>query len=309
MTGMADKSYPRDLVGYGAEPPQADWPGGARIAVQFVLNYEEGGENCILHGDPASEAFLSEIVAAQPIPGARHISMESIYEYGSRVGAWRVLELFQRHSLPLTVFAVGMAVERHPAIIRAMRDAGHEICSHGYRWINYQAVDETTERDHMRRAIEAIRTATGERPLGWYTGRTSPNTHRLVAEEGGFLYNADDYSDDLPFWSTLHGPPQLIVPYTLDANDMRFASPQGFNSGDQFFTYLRDSFDVLYAEGARTPRMMSIGLHGRIVGRPGRLKALERFIEHVMSHDKVWICRRIDIARHWHERHPFGEHR
>lgn len=305
---MADKTYPRDLIGYGGKPPYADWPDGARIAVQFVLNYEEGGENCVLHGDPASEAFLSEIVAAQPIPGARHISMESVYEYGSRVGAWRVLDLFQRHQLPLTIFAVGMAVERHPAIIRAMRDAGHEICSHGYRWINYQTVDEAAERDHLHRAIEAIRAATGERPLGWYTGRTSPNTHRLVAEEGGFLYNADDYSDDLPFWSTLQGPPQLIVPYTLDANDMRFASPQGFNSGDQFFTYLRDSFDVLYAEGARTPRMMSIGLHGRIVGRPGRLKSLERFIEHVVSHDKVWICRRIDIARHWRERHPFGEH-
>ncbi|MDY0870621.1 allantoinase PuuE [Dongia rigui] len=305
---MADKSYPRDLVGYGREPPYADWPGGARIAVQFVLNYEEGGENCLLHGDPASEAFLSEIVAAQPVPGARHISMESIYEYGSRVGAWRVLDLFRRHQLPLTIFAVGMAAERHPAIIRAMYDAGHEICSHGYRWINYQSVDEATERDHLQRAIEAIRAATGERPLGWYTGRTGPNTHRLVAAEGGFLYNADDYSDDLPFWSTLHGPPQLIVPYTLDANDMRFASPQGFNSGDQFFSYLRDSFDVLYAEGATTPRMMSIGLHGRIVGRPGRLRSLQRFIEHVMSHDKVWVCRRIDIARHWRERHPFGEH-
>ena len=264
--------YPRDLIGYGARPPQADWPKGARIAVQFVLNYEEGGENCVLHGDPASEMFLSEIVAAQPLAGQRHLSMESIYEYGSRVGAWRVLELFQRHRIPLTVFAVGMAVERNPDIIRAMHAVGHEICSHGYRWINYQNVDEATERDHLRRAICAIESVTGERPLGWYTGRTGPNTHRLVAEEGGFLYNADDYSDDLPFWSTLHGPPQLMVPYTLDANDMRFATPQGFNSGDQFFTYLRDSFDVLYTEGAHMPRMMSIGLHGRLIGRPGRLR-------------------------------------
>lgn len=302
---MPARAYPRDLIGYGARPPRAGWPDDARIAVQFVLNYEEGGENCILHGDPASEAFLSEIVAAQPLSGQRHISMESIYEYGSRVGAWRVLDLFQRYGVPLTIFAVGMAVERNPEIIRAMHQAGHEICSHGYRWINYQNVDEETERDHLYRAIRAIETVTGERPLGWYTGRTGPNSHRLVAEEGGFLYNADDYSDDLPFWSTLHGPPQLMVPYTLDANDMRFATPQGFNCGDQFFAYLRDGFDVLYAEGDRMPRMMSIGLHGRLIGRPGRLKSLERFIEHARSHEKVWFCRRIDIARHWREHHPY----
>lgn len=304
---MADKSYPRDLIGYGRNPPQANWPGGARIAVQFVLNYEEGGENCILHGDAASEAFLSEIVAAQPLPGQRHISMESIYEYGSRVGVWRVLDLFARYQLPLTIFAVGMAVERHPDVIRAMHQMGHEICSHGYRWINYQNIDEATERADMARAIAAIRNATGERPLGWYTGRTGPNTHRLVAEEGGFLYNADDYSDDLPFWSTLYGAPQLMVPYTLDANDMRFATPQGFNSGNQFFSYLRDSFDVLYAEGGTTPRMMSVGLHARLIGRPGRLKSLERFLDHVTGHEKVWVARRIDIARHWREHHPFGE--
>lgn len=302
---MPSTIYPRDLIGYGARPPRADWPNDARVAVQFVLNYEEGGENCILHGDAASEAFLSEIVAAQPLAGQRHISMESIYEYGSRVGAWRVLESFRRYHIPLTVFAVGMAVERNPEIVRAMHQAGHEICSHGYRWINYQNVDEATERDHLRRAISAIEAVTGERPLGWYTGRTGPNTHRLVAEEGGFLYNADDYSDDLPFWSTLHGPPQLIVPYTLDANDMRFATPQGFNSGDQFFAYLRDSFDLLYAEGEHAPRMMSIGLHGRLIGRPGRLKSLERFIEHARQYDKVWFCRRIDIARHWREHHPY----
>ena len=296
--------YPRDLLGYRNSPPLARWPGDARIAVQFVLNYEEGGENNILHGDAASEAFLSEIVAAQPLPGQRHMSVESIYEYGSRVGAWRLMDLFQKHKIPLTIFAVGMAVERHPEIIRAMHQAGHEICSHGYRWISYQNVDEATERDHIRRAIEAIKSVTGERPLGWYTGRTSPNTHRLVAEEGGFLYNADDYSDDLPFWTRLYGPPQLMVPYTLDANDMRFATPQGFNSGDQFLAYLRDSFDVLYTEGARTPRMMSVGLHARLVGRPGRLRALERFIEHAAAHDKVWFCRRIDIARHWRKYHP-----
>ncbi|WP_374652559.1 allantoinase PuuE [Dongia sp.] len=303
---MPSADYPRDLIGYGARPPHANWPGNARIALQFVLNYEEGGENCILHGDAASEAFLSEIVTAQPLSAQRHMSMESIYEYGSRVGAWRVLDLFRRHGLPLTIFAVGMAVERHPDMIRAMHRAGHEICSHGYRWIDYQNVDEATEREHMRRAINAVENVTGERPLGWYTGRTGPNTHRLVGEEGGFLYNADDYSDDLPFWSTLHGQPQLMVPYTLDANDMRFATPQGFNSGEQFFAYLRDTFDVLYAEGAHTPRMMSVGLHGRLVGRPGRLKSLERFIEHAAGHDKVWVCRRIDIARHWHAHHPFG---
>lgn len=307
---MNQTPYPRDLIGYGRTPPRADWPGDARIAVQFVLNYEEGGENSILHGDKASEAFLSEIVGAQPLEGRRHISMESIYEYGSRVGVWRILKLFEGAQIPLTIFAVGMAVERHPKLIKHMAELGHEICSHGYRWINYQDVDEATERAHMRLAIEAIRNATGERPLGWYTGRTSPNTRRLVAEEGGFLYDADDYSDDLPFWTEVDGPmgdkrAQLIVPYTLDANDMRFATPQGFNSGDQFFNYLKDSFDTLYAEGAETPRMMSIGLHCRLIGRPGRIAALKRFIEHAKSHDKVWFCRRIDIARHWRERHPY----
>jgi putative urate catabolism protein len=307
---MNQTSYPRDLIGYGRTPPRADWPGDARIAVQFVLNYEEGSENSILHGDKASEAFLSEIVGAQPLEGRRHISMESIYEYGSRVGVWRILKLFDAANIPLTIFAVGMAVERHPHLIKHMAELGHEICSHGYRWINYQDIDEATERAHIRSAIEAIRSATGERPLGWYTGRTSPNTRRLVAEEGGFLYDADDYSDDLPFWTEVAGPrgdkrAQLIVPYTLDANDMRFATPQGFNSGDQFFSYLKDSFDTLYAEGAETPRMMSIGLHCRLVGRPGRIAALKRFIEHAKSHDKVWFCRRIDIARHWRERHPY----
>jgi putative urate catabolism protein len=299
-------SYPRDLIGYGRNPPDPRWPGGARIAVQFVLNYEEGGENCILHGDAASEAFLSEIVGAQAIPGKRHMSMESIYEYGSRAGFWRILRLFEERRLPFTCYAVAMALERHPDAAKAMTELGHEIASHGWRWIDYMHVDKETERDHMRRAI-AIQTAiTGERPLGWYTGRTSAQTLDLVVEEGGFLYSADSYADDLPYWDTTAGKPQLIVPYTLDANDMRFATNQGFNSGEQFFQYLKDSFDVLYAEGeAGTPKMMSIGLHCRLVGRPGRAAALARFLDHVLDHEKVWVCRRIDIARHWHATFPF----
>lgn len=299
-------SYPRDLIGYGANPPQADWPGGARIAVQFVLNYEEGGENSVLHGDPASETFLSEIVGALPVHGMRHISMESLYDYGSRVGVWRILKLFARKQVPLTVFAVGMAAERNPAVIKAMVADGHEICSHGYRWINYQYVPEAVEREHLLRAVEAIDKAAGSPPLGWYTGRTSPNTRRLVAEHGGFLYDADDYNDDLPHWVSVEGKPHLVVPYTLDANDMRFAALQGFNAGDQFFNYLKDSFDVLYDEGEDSPRMMSIGLHCRLVGRPGRLAALARFIDYVQSHDRVWCCRRIEIARHWRARHPYA---
>lgn len=299
-------SYPRDLIGYGANPPQADWPGGARIAVQFVLNYEEGGENSVLHGDTASETFLSEIVGALPVHGMRHISMESLYEYGSRVGVWRILKLFARKQVPLTVFAVGMAAERNPDAIKAMVANGHEICSHGYRWINYQYVAEAVEREHLYRAVEAIDKAAGSPPLGWYTGRTSPNTRRLVAEHGGFLYDADDYNDDLPHWVSVEGKPHLVVPYTLDANDMRFAALQGFNAGEQFFNYLKDSFDILYDEGEDTPRMMSIGLHCRLVGRPGRLAALARFIDYVQSHERVWCCRRIEIARHWRERHPYA---
>jgi len=297
--------YPRDLIGYGSNPPRTDWPGGARVALQFVLNYEEGAENCVLHGDAASEAFLSEIVGAQPVPGARHISMEQIYEYGSRVGVWRLLRLFDRKQVPLTVYAVAMAAERHPGVIRAMVEAGHEIASHGYRWINYQHVDEDTEREHIRKAVEILTQVVGEPPRGWYTGRTSPNTRRLVAEYGGFLYDADDYNDDLPYWTLVGGKPQLIVPYTLDANDMRFASPQGFNSGDQFYSYLKDSFDVLYAESAETPRMMSVGLHCRLVGRPGRIAALERFIDYAKGHEAVWFCRRVEIAHHWREKHPY----
>ena len=299
-----DKAYPRDLVGYGQRPPPAQWPAGARIAVQFVVNYEEGGENCVLHGDPASEAFLSEIVGAAPWPGQRHPSMESIYEYGSRVGVWRLLDLFARYEIPLTIFGVAMALERNPAVAEAAMAAGHEICSHGYRWIDYRDVPEDVEREHLERAIEIIRSLTGERPLGWYTGRTSERTRALVVEEGGFLYDADDYNDDLPFWTEVNGKSHLVVPYTLDNNDMRFATPQGFNSGDQFYSYLRDAFDVLYAEGEHTPRMMSVGLHCRLVGRPGRLAALARFIEHTRRFDDVWYCRRIDIARHWRAAHP-----
>ena len=299
-----EHDYPRDLIGYGPTPPQAAWPNRARLAVQFVLNYEEGGESCILHGDAASEGFLSEIVGAAPLKGQRHPSMESIYEYGARVGVWRLLELFRRQEIPLTIFAVAMAIERNPAVAEAAMKAGHEICSHGYRWIDYRDVSEDVEREHLATAIEILTRITGERPLGWYTGRTSANTRRLVAEEGGFLYDADAYNDDLPYWVTVEGQPHLVVPYTLDANDMRFATPQGFNAGDQFFNYLRDSFDTLYAEGEATPRMMSIGLHCRLAGRPGRIQALARFMDHALAHEQVWFCRRIDIARHWRERFP-----
>ncbi len=301
--------YPRDLAGYGRHPPFADWPGGARIAVQFVLNLEEGGENCVLHGDAGSEQFLSEIIGAAAYP-ARHMSMESIYEYGSRVGAWRILREFERRGLPLTVFGVAMAMQRNPELTAACLELGHEIASHGWRWIHYQDMPIDTEREHLRRAV-AIHTAlTGAPPLGWYTGRDSPNTRRLVAEHGGFLYDADCYGDELPFWTEValgdgSRVPHLIVPYTLDANDMRFATPQGFNTATQFFDYLRDSFDVLYAEGEDTPRMLSIGMHARLLGRPGRFIALQRFLDHIAAHDRVWVCRRVDIARHWRQRHPF----
>ncbi len=303
---MSQGDYPRDLAGYGAVPPNANWPGGARLALQFVLNYEEGGENCILHGDDASEAFLSEIIGAQPLAGVRHMNTESVYEYGARVGVWRLLRLFERQEIPLTVFAVAMAAERNPQVIRAMVGAGHEIASHGYRWIDYQYVDEAIERAHIAKAMDILTEIAGTRPLGWYTGRTSPNTRRLVAEYGGFSYDADAYNDDLPYWVEAAGQPLLIVPYTLDANDMRFAAPQGFNSGDQFYAYLKDSFDVLYAEGAECPRMMSVGLHCRLAGRPGRLAALERFVDYAKEHESVWFCRRLDIARHWREEHPYA---
>lgn len=298
-------TYPRDLIGYGQTPPNANWPGGARIAVQFVINYEEGAENCILHGDAASEAFLSEMVGTPPIPDMRHMSMESLYEYGSRAGFWRLHRLFTERGLPLTVYGVAMAMERNPEAVEAMLKADWEIASHGYRWINYQHMPEEIEREHIARAVEIHTKVTGSRPLGWYQGRTSPNTARLVVEEGGFVYDADSYADDLPYYDASHGKPQLIVPYTLDTNDMRFVAPQGFNSGDQFFTYLKDNFDVLYAEGATTPKMMSVGLHCRVVGKPARAASLARFLDYVMSHDKVWVAKRIDIARHWLATHPY----
>jgi putative urate catabolism protein len=294
------------MIGYGGKPPHPRWPGDARLALQFVINYEEGGENCVLHGDPSSEAFLSEIVGAQALSGVRHMSMESIYEYGSRVGFWRLLRLFRERSVPATIFAVGMALERNPAAAAAMVEAGFEIASHGWRWIDYQHVPADVEREHIRLAVEAIERASGSRPLGWYTGRVSPNTRALVAEHGGFLYDADSYADELPYWEIVGGRPQLIVPYTLDANDMRFATAQGFNSGEQFFAYLRDTFDLLYAEGKTAPKMMSVGLHARLAGRPGRAAALARFLDYVAGRDDVWICRRIDIARHWIKHHPFA---
>ena len=296
-------SYDRDLVGYGATPPAADWPGGARLALQIVVNYEEGGERSVLHGDAESEAFLQEVVGIAPLPGVRNLQVESMYEYGTRVGFWRLLRLFAERDIRISVFAVGMALGRHPAAARAIVEAGHEVVSHGYRWIDYQFVDEATEREHIRLAVESLTAATGARPLGWYTGRLSPATRRLVVEEGGFLYDSDAYNDDLPYWTSVSGRAHLVIPYTLDNNDMKFGTPQGFNSGDQFFAYLRDAFDVLYAVGARTPRMMSVGLHLRLVGRPGRFAALQRFLDHVQAHRDVWICRRIDIARHWIARH------
>ncbi len=299
--------YPRDLIGYGNQPPHPHWPGNARVALSFVLNYEEGGERCVLHGDKESEAFLSEMVSAQPLQGVRNMSMESLYEYGSRSGVWRLLKLFRKHDIPLTIFAVAMAAQRHPDVIRAMAEAGHEICSHGYRWIDYQYTDEATEREHLHKAIDILTDITGERPLGWYTGRNSPNTRRLVMEEGGFLYDSDSYDDDLPYWVKGEQKPHLVIPYTLDTNDMRFTQVQGFNSGDQFFNYLKDAFDVLYEEGAEAPKMLSIGLHCRLIGRPGRIAALERFLRYVRSHEQVWCTRRIDIARHWHEQHPYKE--
>ena len=293
--------YPRDLIGYGANPPAANWPDGARTAVQFVINYEEGAENCVLHGDPASEAFLSEIVGALPIDGQRHMNMESLYEYGSRAGFWRLHRMFSERHAPVTVFGVAMALERNPEVVAAMKDANWEIASHGYRWIDYQSIDEATEREHLQKALQLHTAATGERPSGWYLGRCSPRSHRIAAEIGEFIYNSDTYADDLPYWDRRFASPQLMVPYTLDANDMRFATPQGFNSGQQFFEYLKDSFDILHAEGGR---MMSIGLHCRLAGRPGRAAAVVKFLDYVMSRDDVWVATRLDIANHWRKQHP-----
>jgi putative urate catabolism protein len=303
--------YPRDLVGYGRNPPHAQWPGGARVALSFVLNYEEGGENCVLHGDPASETFLSEIIGAQAFP-MRHLSMESLYEYGSRAGVWRILRLFAERKLPLTIYGVAMALKRHPDVTRAFVELGHEIACHGVRWISYQSVDEATERAHMKEAVAIIEELTGAAPLGWYTGRDSPQTRKLVVEHGGFLYDSDSYADDLPYWVEVDAGagkrPHLVIPYTLDTNDMRFAAAQGFNSGTQFFDYLKDAFDVLYTEGdpkgLNQPKMLSVGLHCRLVGRPARLASLARFLDYVQSFKGVWIARRVDIARHWITTHP-----
>jgi putative urate catabolism protein len=300
--------YPRDLLGYGRNPPHAQWPGNARIAVQFVMNFEEGAENNVLHGDAASETFLSEIIGAQAFSN-RHMSMESMYEYGTRAGYWRILREFERRKLPVTFFAVAMAMQRNPEAVAAMVEGGHEIANHGLRWITYQMMDEATERAHMQEAIAIQEDLTGSKPLGWYTGRDSPNTRKLVVEQGSFLYDSDSYADDLPYWTEVEANgkkvPHLVVPYTLETNDMRFAAPQGFNSGTQFFDYLKDAFDVLYAEGETTPKMLSIGLHNRIIGRPARFASLQRFLDYVQRHDRVWVCRRADIAQHWKNTHPF----
>ena len=291
------------MIGYGAKPPHPDWPNDARIALQFVLNYEEGAENCVLHGDAASETFLSEIIGAQAFRD-RHMSMESLYEYGSRAGFWRLMRIFGERDIKLTIFGVAMALQRNPEAVAAMLEAGHEIASHGWRWISYQDMDVDTEREHLQRAVKIIEEMTGAMPLGWYTGRDSPNTRQLVVEHGGFLYDSDSYADDLPYWAKVNDSNHLVIPYTLDNNDMRFATAQGFNTGEQFFTYLKDSFDVLYREGEHSPKMMSVGLHCRLAGKPGRAAALMRFLDYVQQHDKVWLCQRVEIARHWHEHHP-----
>lgn len=296
--------YPRDLVGYGGRPPHANWPQGARVALSFVLNYEEGGEACILHGDPAAEAFLHEVPGLRPLEGQRNLNVESVYEYGARAGFWRILRLFQARGLTLTVYAVGMALERNPEAARAMVEADFEIASHGWRWIDYQEVPEDQERADLTRAIEAIERASGQRPVGWYTGRISPRTRRLVVEHGGFLYDSDSYADDLPYWVEVGGRPHLVIPYSLDNNDMKFAVQNGFSDGEQFFRYLRDAFEVLYEEGGDRPRMMSVGLHCRLAGRPGRAAALARFLDYARSYDHVWITTRAEIARHWRRHHP-----
>jgi len=315
MSYDSTASYPRDLAGHGRNPPHARWPGKARVALQFVLNYEEGGENCVLHGDAGSEQFLSEMFNPASFPD-RHLSMESSFEYGARAGVWRILREFERRGLPLTVFGIGMALQRRPEVAAAFKELGHEIACHGWRWIHYQNLDEAIEREHMRLGMQAIEALIGERPLGWYTGRDSPSTRRLVADYGGFEYDSDYYGDDLPFWMKVGKSdgtvvPHLVVPYTLDTNDMRFSLPQGFAQADDFFTYLRDSFDTLYAEGDPNgldrPKMLSIGMHCRLLGRPGRIVALQRFLDHVERHDHVWICRRIDIARHWKQAHPYRD--
>ena len=292
------KKYPRDMIGYGAKKLKVNWPNNARIALQIVLNYEEGAENSVLHGDKNSETFLSEITNAQPVRG-RNISMESLYEYGSRSGFWRIHELFQEKKIPITIFGVGMALERNPDVCKAIIDADYEVASHGWRWIDYQNIKKSEEKKHMNLAIKTIKKIFGKRPLGWYTGRCSPNTRDLVFEDGGFLYDSDSYSDDLPYWEIRNKKKQLIIPYTLDNNDMRFAANQGFNTGDHFYAYLKDSFDALYEEGKTNPKMMSIGLHCRLIGKPGRIQSLKKFLNYVLQYKDIWLCKRIDIAKHW----------
>jgi putative urate catabolism protein len=304
---MNTSAYPRNLIGYAGRPPHPNWPGNARIALQFVINYEEGGERCLLHGDNESEAFLSEIVGAEPLANARHMNMESMYEYGARAGFWRLRDMFVERDIPVTVFGVAMALERNPRVVEAMLNAKWEIASHGYRWIDYQNVPEIVEREDMLKAIDIHTRLTGQKPQGWYLGRCSENSHRIALEEGGFTYNADSYADDLPYWNFLNDRAQLMVPYTLDANDMRFATPQGFNSGEQFYQYLKDSFDVLYNEGETSPKMMSVGLHCRLAGRPGRAAAVARFLDYVQNFDQVWLCRRIEIAQHWITEFPASD--
>ncbi|MEI2512659.1 allantoinase PuuE [Acinetobacter soli] len=301
--------YSRDLIGYHGQPPHANWPNQAKIAVQFVLNYEEGGENHIEHGDAGSEQFLSDIIGAASFP-SKHMSMDSMYEYGARAGFWRIHQEFQKRGLPMTIFGVGMALARHPHIVDAIKNSPYDVVSHGQRWIHYQDMDLETERMYMDQALSVLEALFGETPIGWYTGRDSPNTRQLLAEFPQIQYDCDYYGDDLPFWTTLTQPdgsirPHLIIPYTLESNDMKFCSPGGFNSGEQFFQYLKDAFDVLYAEGETAPKMLSIGMHCRILGRPGRFKALQRFLDYVQSHDRVWICRRNDIAKHWYTQHPY----
>jgi len=292
------KKDTRDLIGYGSNLPKVEWPNKARIAVQIVLNYEEGAENCVLNGDKNSEVFLSEIIGAQPIKG-RHMNMESLYEYGSRVGFWRLHNLFQEKKIPITIFGVGMALEKNPEICKAIIEADYEVASHGWRWIDYQNIKKSEEKKHMQLAIKAHTKIFGKRPDGWYTGRCSPNTRDLVMEDGGFLYDSDSYSDDLPYWESRNKKKQLIIPYTLDNNDMRFTTNQGFNTGDHFYSYLKDSFDALYEEGRTNPKMMSVGLHCRIIGKPGRIQSLKKFLDYILKHEDIWICKRVDIAKHW----------
>ena len=292
------KKNTRDMIGYGSKDLNVVWPNNSRIAVQIVLNYEEGAENCVLNGDKSSEVFLSEIIDAQPVKG-RHMSMESLYEYGSRRGFWRLHKLFQEKKIPITIFGVAMALEKNPEICKAIKNSDYEIASHGWRWIDYQNIKRSEEKKHMNLAIQTHEKIFGERPQGWYTGRCSPNTRDLVFEDGGFLYDSDSYSDDLPYWEHRGKKKQLIIPYTLDNNDMRFATNQGFNTGDHFYNYLKDSFDALYEEGKTSPKMMSVGLHCRLIGRPGRIQSLRRFLDYVLKFDDIWICKRIDIAKHW----------